>query len=202
MARRLGVPWSRTAMLSLQPRLVISVGAIALVLIGANYPVWASRIFGILTIWILFALPIAIAVGHLMHDDRQHPLCETNNESPCHADAPSVYPADLYDDEEYRMYDAITNENPVPAFFRNGTMPERGRSIDIFIGQRIAQRRIAVQLSLDGLASEASISSDRMVSYENGEQRVTTQHLFEIGRALGVGVGYFFEINKTTPAIR
>ncbi len=185
-------------MLSPQSRLAFSVGVISIVLIVASYPIWASTILGILGAWFLFSLPIGIAVGHLVLDDRQQLISATNNGSLGHTDNPSVYPDDFYDDEDCQMYNANTNENPRPALFQTGTPPDRRRPVDIFIGQRIAQRRVAVQLSLDGLATEASIPSDRMASYEKGEQRVIPHHLFEIGRTLGVGVGYFFDTNKIT----
>jgi transcriptional regulator with XRE-family HTH domain len=68
-----------------------------------------------------------------------------------------------------------------------------GRQVDGHVGERIRMRRTEVGLTQEQLAGVISISYQQVQKYETGANRVSAGRLFEIGKALGVGVDYFFE---------
>src|SRR5438128_10364411 len=74
--------------------------------------------------------------------------------------------------------------------------PRRGRStaaIDDHVGSRIRERRIMLSLTPQQLAELIGVTYQQANKYERGINRVSAGRLFEIGRVLGVPVGYFFE---------
>ena len=74
--------------------------------------------------------------------------------------------------------------------------PRRGQStaaIDAHVGARIRERRIMLGLTQRQLAELVGVTYQQMHKYERGINRVTAGRFFEIARAFGVPVGYFYE---------
>lgn len=74
-------------------------------------------------------------------------------------------------------------------------MSERStpHSVDVYVGQRIRRRRREAGLSQQALAETLKLTFQQVQKYERGMNRVSASKLFEIGAALGVPVGWFFE---------
>lgn len=73
----------------------------------------------------------------------------------------------------------------------------RGRSrpqvIDRLVGARMRERRLMLGLTQQEMAEIIGVTYQQAHKYEKGINRVAASRLFEIARALGVDVGYFFE---------
>jgi transcriptional regulator with XRE-family HTH domain len=75
-------------------------------------------------------------------------------------------------------------------------MVRLGRStaaIDGHVGARIRERRIMLGQPLQQLAESIGVTYQQAHKYERGINRVSAGRLFEIARALGVPLGYFYE---------
>ena len=72
-------------------------------------------------------------------------------------------------------------------------MPERGRRIDLHVGQQIRRRRELLGLSVQHLAQVAGLSVEDIDRYERGEVRVPSEALLTLAQCLAVAVRYFFE---------
>ncbi|CCG09720.1 helix-turn-helix domain-containing protein [Pararhodospirillum photometricum] len=64
--------------------------------------------------------------------------------------------------------------------------------VDTHVGQKIRQRRIALNMDQESLARRVGVSFQQIQKYERGTNRVSASRLFDIARALGVEVGFFF----------
>ncbi len=74
----------------------------------------------------------------------------------------------------------------------------RGRNrdantVDAIVGQRIRERRNALQLTLPDLATDVGVTQQQLQKYEVAANRVSASRLYALSVALGVPVGYFFE---------
>jgi len=67
------------------------------------------------------------------------------------------------------------------------------KRIDMFIGERIRQRRLELGWTQETLATQLKISYQQIQKYESGANRITAGRLFEIARLLGRDVSYFFD---------
>ena len=65
--------------------------------------------------------------------------------------------------------------------------------VDRHVGQRIRQRRWALGVTQGQLAEQVGIKFQQIQKYETGANRVSASRLWDIARALGVTVSYFFE---------
>lgn len=68
-----------------------------------------------------------------------------------------------------------------------------GAYIDRRVGERVRQRRRELKLSQMDLAAAMGVSFQQVQKYEVGANRASAARLVELGRALQVPVGYFFE---------
>ena len=66
-------------------------------------------------------------------------------------------------------------------------------SIERHVGQRIRARRTMLGLTQQQLADLIGVTYQQAHKYERGINRVSAGRLFELARALGVEVSYFFE---------
>lgn len=66
-------------------------------------------------------------------------------------------------------------------------------SVDIFVGQRIRQRRWLVGLTQQQLAEAVGIKFQQIQKYETGMNRVSASRLWDISRVLDVHPSFFFE---------
>ncbi len=66
-------------------------------------------------------------------------------------------------------------------------------SIERHVGQRIRTRRTMLGLTQQQLADLIGVTYQQAHKYERGINRVSAGRLFELAKALGVDVSYFFE---------
>ncbi|WP_429912860.1 helix-turn-helix domain-containing protein [Glycocaulis sp.] len=71
--------------------------------------------------------------------------------------------------------------------------PRSPNPIDRHVGIRIRLRRRVIQMSQQALAAKLGVTFQQLQKYENGTNRIGAGRLYELARALGVPVGYFYE---------
>lgn len=64
--------------------------------------------------------------------------------------------------------------------------------VDRHVGRRIRELRHRVQMSQEQLASSLGLTFQQVQKYEKGANRVSASKLFEVAKALGVEVSWFF----------
>jgi transcriptional regulator with XRE-family HTH domain len=65
--------------------------------------------------------------------------------------------------------------------------------VDTHVGKRIRHRRWMNGTTQEQLAHAVGIKFQQIQKYETGANRVSASRLYDIGRALGVPVAWFFE---------
>ena len=65
--------------------------------------------------------------------------------------------------------------------------------IDVEIGERMKQARVAARLSQTELGAHLGISFQQVQKYEKGKNRVGGGRLYKIAHVLGVKITYFFD---------
>lgn len=65
--------------------------------------------------------------------------------------------------------------------------------IDRIVSERILARRNELDMSQPELAERVGVTFQQVQKYENGKNRVSAGRLYEIARALGVTIQYFYE---------
>lgn len=65
--------------------------------------------------------------------------------------------------------------------------------IDLFVGNRVRQRRRLIGMTQQALAEAVNIRFQQIQKYESGANRISASRLWELGKALGVPVTYFYE---------
>ncbi len=65
--------------------------------------------------------------------------------------------------------------------------------VDVYVGQRIRQRRWLTGMTQQRLAELVGIKFQQIQKYETGANRVSASRLWDIADALGVTVAFFFE---------
>ena len=73
--------------------------------------------------------------------------------------------------------------------------PRSINAVDIYIGARIRERRLALNLSQAGLGEVLGVSFQQVQKYEGGKNRVSAARLFEICRILNLSLSSMFERN-------
>ena len=66
-------------------------------------------------------------------------------------------------------------------------------SVDLYVGKRVRERRLAYGIGLKDLASQVGVSYQQLQKYEIAENRISAGRLWRIACVLEVGPGYFFE---------
>ena len=69
-------------------------------------------------------------------------------------------------------------------------MPHR---VDVYVGQKIRQRRWLTGMTQQRLAELVGIKFQQIQKYETGANRVSASRLWDIAEALGVHVSFFFD---------
>jgi transcriptional regulator with XRE-family HTH domain len=69
----------------------------------------------------------------------------------------------------------------------------RAGGIDLAIGRRMRERRLALGLTQQELAAALGVPHQQLHKYETGANRLSAGRLFRLAEALGVEVGHFFE---------
>jgi transcriptional regulator with XRE-family HTH domain len=65
--------------------------------------------------------------------------------------------------------------------------------IDVYVGQRVRERRRGRRGSQQSLAAQLNISFQQLQKYERGTNRISASMLYKIAAALEVPISYFFE---------
>jgi transcriptional regulator with XRE-family HTH domain len=65
--------------------------------------------------------------------------------------------------------------------------------IDRIVSERIYARRVELEMSQPELADRVGVTFQQVQKYENGKNRVSAGRLYEIARALGVTIQFFYE---------
>ena len=65
--------------------------------------------------------------------------------------------------------------------------------VDLYVGQRIRQRRWEIDMTQQQLAEKVGIRFQQIQKYETGANRVSASRLWDIAAATGVPVSHFFE---------
>jgi len=72
---------------------------------------------------------------------------------------------------------------------------EESPSVELFIGQRIRNLRLQRNVTLDQLAERVRLTKGQLSKIENGLVSSPVSTLTRIASALGVGPGYFFQVD-------
>lgn len=81
-----------------------------------------------------------------------------------------------------------------------------GHPIDHHVGNRMRQRRRLIGMTQHALAEAVNIRFQQIQKYESGANRISASRLWELSKALGVPVTYFYEglesrfVEQTGPA--
>jgi transcriptional regulator with XRE-family HTH domain len=65
--------------------------------------------------------------------------------------------------------------------------------IDIHAGLRLRERRIQLGMSQPKLAAALGITYQQLYKYEQAKNRISASRLYQMSKALGVPVTFFFE---------
>ncbi|MGF1477627.1 MAG: helix-turn-helix domain-containing protein [Geminicoccaceae bacterium] len=69
----------------------------------------------------------------------------------------------------------------------------RAQDVDRYVGARMRERRIMLGLTQQQMAELIGVTYQQAHKYEKGINRIAAGRLYNIARALGVDVSYFFD---------
>ncbi len=75
--------------------------------------------------------------------------------------------------------------------------PRSASAIDRYIGARIREQRLALNMSQEQLGRKLGVSFQQIQKYESGRNRVSAARLFVICKALNVSLSSMFERDPT-----
>jgi transcriptional regulator with XRE-family HTH domain len=70
---------------------------------------------------------------------------------------------------------------------------KNGLDVDLYVSQRIRERRILLGLTQRGMAELIGVVYQQVQNYETGVDRISAGRLFQIACVLSVPVEYFFD---------
>ena len=76
---------------------------------------------------------------------------------------------------------------------RKSASPRSANAIDAYIGARMRERRLALNISQNQLGKDLGVSFQQIQKYEGGLNRVSAARLFELCKALNVPLSSMFE---------
>lgn len=76
---------------------------------------------------------------------------------------------------------------------RNVSQGDEPHPVDVFVGNRLRERRAVVGLSQTELAEKAGITFQQIQKYEQGRNRISASRLYDFSRILNTPIDYFFE---------
>ena len=65
--------------------------------------------------------------------------------------------------------------------------------VDIYVGQRVRERRTSLGMSQENLASKLGVTFQQVQKYEKGTNRIGASRLYQVSQALDVPVSHFFD---------
>jgi transcriptional regulator with XRE-family HTH domain len=77
------------------------------------------------------------------------------------------------------------------------THPRRASAVDRYIGSRMRDQRLALNMSQAQLGRELGVSFQQIQKYEKGVNRVSAARLYSICKALNVSLSSMFERDPT-----
>ena len=84
---------------------------------------------------------------------------------------------------------ALPETAPSP---RGGRGRPRAGALDVLVGKRARERRLALGLTVQELAAVLGVPYQQLHKYETGANRLSAGRLFLLAEALGVEVAHFF----------
>ncbi len=69
----------------------------------------------------------------------------------------------------------------------------RPHPVDVHVGARVRLRRTLLGMSQEKLGEAVGLSFQQVQKYERGANSIGARRMFDLGRALDVPIGYFFE---------
>lgn len=78
--------------------------------------------------------------------------------------------------------------------------PRNPNPLDVWIGSRVSERRIAVRMTQGQLAKGVGISFQQLQKYEAGRNRISASRLYEIAEFLGFAVIDFYPKSREETA--
>ena len=76
---------------------------------------------------------------------------------------------------------------------RGRTPSGQPNPIDVYVGARLRMRRSLLGMSQEALGAALGLTFQQVQKYERGANRIGASRLFDLARALGVGIDYFYE---------
>jgi transcriptional regulator with XRE-family HTH domain len=74
-----------------------------------------------------------------------------------------------------------------------GAGRSRAMDVDRYVSLRIRQRRIMLGLTQQQMAELIGVTYQQAHKYETGINRISAGRLYQIAKALGVGIDYFYD---------
>jgi transcriptional regulator with XRE-family HTH domain len=75
----------------------------------------------------------------------------------------------------------------------DGKGSRRANPVDLHVGSRVRFRRMLIGMSQEKLGESLGLTFQQIQKYEKGVNRIGASRLFELGKALGVSVAFFYE---------
>lgn len=72
-------------------------------------------------------------------------------------------------------------------------MNKNPHPVDLYVGQRLRERRILLGISQEGLGHTIGLTFQQIQKYERGTNRISASKLYLLSTVLEVPVAYFFE---------
>jgi transcriptional regulator with XRE-family HTH domain len=69
----------------------------------------------------------------------------------------------------------------------------RANPVDLHVGSRVRFRRMLISMSQEKLGESLGLTFQQIQKYEKGVNRIGASRLYELGKALGVSVAFFYE---------
>ena len=76
---------------------------------------------------------------------------------------------------------------------RSSASGDEPNPVDVFVGQKLKNRRNLIGITQESLAEAAGITFQQVQKYEKVRNRLSASRLFQFARVLDIPVSYFFE---------
>lgn len=78
----------------------------------------------------------------------------------------------------------------------------RPDALDVHVGSRLRARRLMLGLTQEQLGDAVGLTFQQIQKYERGINRMGASRLWELARALGVPIGWFYQDSAAAAAVR
>lgn len=73
------------------------------------------------------------------------------------------------------------------------SVPQTKESIEVYIGKKLHERRQALKLTQQDVASQVFITAQQIHKYEKGLDRIPASRLYKLANVLSVPLSFFYE---------